>query len=102
MSNEQLIKQVRARYDHHRNKNILREKYEAKMLFAYAGGMWRAGPELLAMLEFAPDQDNVILPDDYGNPVKVDYAEFRDLVEMRWQEQMTAWLLEYEENRKLR
>ena len=47
MNTDNLIAHARARFDHAAARRVLKEKYEAKMLFAHAGGMWRAGPELL-------------------------------------------------------
>jgi hypothetical protein len=47
MNTDQLIKTSRARFDHAAARRLLKEKYQAKMLFAYGGGMWTAGPTLL-------------------------------------------------------
>ena len=41
---------VRYYFDRDAAKQALKEKYEAKMLFAYGDGMWKAGPELLGVL----------------------------------------------------
>ena len=41
MDTENLIAHARARFDHVAAKRVLKEKYEARMLFALAGGMWR-------------------------------------------------------------
>jgi len=101
MDTDQLIAHVRARFDHETQKRLLREKYEAKMLFAHAGGMWRAGPELQTTLLTCPDADAVIL-DLYETPVKICTQELLSLSQQRWQEQMTAWLIEFESLRKQR
>ena len=71
------------------------------MLFAYAGGMWRAGPELLTVLATCPDEHAVLL-DLYENPVKVDVRELELAAQQRWQEQMNAWLVEHETNNQRR
>ncbi len=102
METEALIAHARARFDHAAAKRILREKYQARMLFAYAGGMWRAGPELLALLQSVPIQDDIVLLDLYENPVKISPLELQHLALDRWQEQMNAWLVEHEENNKRR
>ena len=57
MDTENLIAHARARFDHATAKRVLREKYEAKMIFAHDGGMWRAGPELLNILATVPPGD---------------------------------------------
>ena len=96
MDTENNIKQSRTRFDHNQARQILREKYEAKMLFAYNGGMWRAGPELLMTIAVCPDEDAVLI-DEYGNPVQINTLELELLAQQRWQEQMNAWLLEFTE-----
>ena len=102
METEKLVAHARARFDHAAARRILKEKYEARMLFAYAGGMWRAGPELLALLQSVPIQDDIVLLDLYENPVKVSPLELQHLALDRWQEQMNAWLVEHEANNKKR
>ena len=101
MDTDNLIAHARARFDHEAAKRVLKEKYQAKMLFAYGGGMFQAGPELQTTLLTCPSPEAVIL-DLYENPVQVDTKELYAQSQQRWQEQMTAWLVEYEENRKKR
>ena len=101
MDTDNLVAHARARFDHAVAKRILKEKYEAKMLFAYAGGMWRAGPELQTTLLTCPGRDAVLL-DLYENPVRVDTKELYAQSQQRWQEQMNAWLVEHEANNKRR
>lgn len=101
MDTQNLIQHARARFDHEAAKRILKEKYEAKMLFAYNDGMWRAGPELLTTLSVCPD-DQAVLLDLYDNPIMVIPQELTEIAQRRWQEQMNAWLVEYNETRKKR
>lgn len=102
MDTNALVAHARARFDHAVAKRILKEKYQAKMLFAYRGGMWRAGPELLTVLQSVPVEDDVVLLDLYENPIKISPLELQHLAFERWQEQMNAWLVEYEANSKKR
>lgn len=102
MNTDSLIAHSRARFEHAAAKRILKEKYQAKMAFAYAGGMWQAGPELLTLLQATPVEDQIVILDLYGNPVKVDPVELQHLAFDRWQEQMNAWLIEYNELGKKR
>jgi hypothetical protein len=95
MDTDALTQHIRSRFDHESQKRILREKYEAKMLFAHAGGMWRAGPELQTTLLTCPDTEAVLL-DLYQNPVRVTVTELMQLSQQRWQEQLAAWLTESE------
>ena len=96
MNTEQLIAHGRARFDHVAARRMLKEKYQARMVFAYAGGMWCAGPELLNILATVPPGDAVVL-DLYETPVQVQPEELRSLAMQRWQEQMNAWLVEHTE-----
>ena len=101
MSTNDLVAFSRARFAHSSAKRLLREKYEARLLFAHSGGMWKAGPELQTTILTCPGATAVIL-DLYENPVKVAPIELKHLAEQRWQEQMNAWLVEYNELNKNR
>ena len=102
MNTDQLISHARARFDHASAKRVLKEKYQAKMLFAYRGGMWRAGPELNNMIFTCGRVGEVVLPDQYENPIQINTAELMSLSQERWNEQMNAWHVEYEELSKKR
>ena len=102
MDINELISHSRARFDHHQAKVVLKEKYQAKMTFAYGGGMWRAGPELQSTIFTCGKIGEVVLLDLYETPVKIDTKELMALSQQRWQEQMNAWLVEYEESNKNR
>lgn len=98
MDNIQAV--IKKRFDHDAAKQILSEKYEAKMLFAAFGGMWKAGPDLLSILfqyNDCPTSTQIVLLDEYGNPCQVMVFELYDLTKERWQEQMNAWYLEFGE-----
>jgi hypothetical protein len=101
MNTDELVAHARARFDHAAARRTLKEKYQAKLTFAHAGGMWSAGPELLAVLAACTGPTSVVL-DLYNTPVKVVPNEFRDQVRTHWQEQMNAWLIEHEELNKNR
>ena len=101
MDTDDLIAHARARFDHVAAKRLLKEKYQARMVFAHAGGMWRAGPELINILATVPPGDAVLL-DLYENPVQVRPEELRGLAMLRWQEQMNSWLVEHDELSKKR
>jgi len=97
MDTEALVAHARARFDHAAARRVLKEKYEARMVFAHAGGMWRAGPDLLTtLLACAQDKDVVIL-DLYETPVQITVTELFALAHERWQEQMKAWKVEWDQ-----
>ena len=95
MDTEQLVAHGRARFEHAAARRLLKERYQAKMMFAHAGGMWQAGPELQTNLMCCTDAEAVLL-DLYDTPVRIDPRELLALSQQRWQEQITAWLIEYE------
>jgi hypothetical protein len=99
---DEIIKEARARFDHASARLILKEKYEARMIFAYREGMWRAGPELLTLLQALPVDDEVVILDLYENPIRVNPVELQYTAIERWQEQMNAWHVEFEQNSRQR
>lgn len=101
MDTDALTNHIRSRFDHASARRVMREKYEAKMLFAHAGGMWRAGPELQTTLLTCPDSEAVVL-DLYQTPIRINTKELLALSQQRWQEQMTAWQIEYQEQARKR
>jgi hypothetical protein len=96
MDTETLVAHARARFDHAAARRVLKEKYQSRMVFAHGDGMWRAGPELQATLLTCPDSEAVIL-DLYENPVKINTQELFAQSQQRWQEQMNAWQVEWQE-----
>ncbi len=102
MDTNALIAHARARFDHVAAKRVLKEKYQARMVFAYSGGLFKAGPELLTLLHACPVEDSIVILDLYENPVKVNPLELQHIAQDRWQEQMNAWLIEYDELSKKR
>jgi hypothetical protein len=101
MDTDALIAHARTRFDHETSRRVLKEKYQARMLFAHRGGMWRAGPELIVLLATVPPGDAVVL-DLYETPVQVNPEQLRGLAMQLWQEQMNAWLVEFDQQRQLR
>ena len=97
MNTEDLVAHARARFDHVAARRVLKEKYSARMLFAYQGGMFRAGPELLTVLHACPVENDIVILDIYENPVQVNPGELQRLAHDRWQEQMNAWLVEHDQ-----
>jgi len=102
MNTDNLVAHGRARFEHAAARRTLKEKYQAKLTFAHAGGMWQAGPELNNMIFTCGRMGEIVLPDLYDNPIKVDSKELMALSQERWNEQMNAWLVDYEELNKNR
>jgi len=102
MNTNELVAHGRARFEHATARRTLKEKYQGKLTFAYRGGMWRAGPELNATIFTCGRMGEVVLLDLYETPVKIDTKELMSLSQERFNEQMNAWLVEYEELNKNR
>lgn len=96
MDTDTLITSARARFDHAAAKKILREKYQAKLVFAYQGGMFRTTPEMIMFLSLHGDQ-LIVVQDLYETPVQVNARELCEIMRARWQEQMNAWFVEHQE-----
>lgn len=96
MNTENIVAHARARFDHATAKRVLKEKYQAKLIFAYNGGMFRATPELLAFVQSWPIEE-LYLADLYDNPVEVDKQVFLVKLQQHYHEQMNAWHVEFEE-----
>lgn len=96
MDTDTIIAHARARFDHAAARRLLREKYQAKLVFGHNGGMFRASPEMITFLSLYDDQ-RIVIQDLYENPIEVSARELGNQMRQRWQEQMTAWYLEYEQ-----
>ena len=101
MNTDELIAQSKARFEHAVARQVLKEKYQAKLLFASQGGMWRADPELLNLLHVF-NIDEVVILDLYDTPVRVNPKELYSTAVSHWQEQMNAWLADFEEQSRNR
>jgi hypothetical protein len=102
MDIDNLIAHGRSRFDHAAAKRTLKEKYQGKLIFAYNGGMFKAGPELINILKASEGQQGLYILDLYETPVIVDYKELLNLAQTRWQETMKLWFEEHEQLSKNR
>ena len=98
---DNLTQKIKARFDHEAAKQVLREKYEAKLLFAHQGGMFRADADLIVLLNSFDSEDIVIL-DEFQNPVKVNRQSLLKEAKQRHQEQLNAWSVELAEQSRQR
>lgn len=100
MDTNKLTATIRSRFEHAAARKSLKEKYQAKMVFGWNGGMFRASPEMITFLNLYGDE-RIVIQDLYETPVMVNARELCEIMRSRWQEQMNAWLVEHEElNRK--
>jgi hypothetical protein len=96
MNTDELVTHSRARFDHHQARRVLKEKYQAKMHFAFGGGMFCASAEMITFLSLYHDQQ-IVIQDLYETPVQVNAAELCNIMKERFQEQMNAWLTDYQQ-----
>lgn len=101
MDTKKLVAHARTRFEHSAAKRTLKEKYQSKMIFGWSGGMFRATPDMITFLSLYGDE-RIVIQDLYETPIEVNARELCDLMRVRWQEQMNAWLVEYEELSKKR
>ena len=102
MDIDNLVAHSRVRFDHSVAKRTLKEKYENRLIFAYAGGMFRADHELINTVKSVPNISEMVIQDMYGNPVKINTYELSNIAIDLWQSTMQQWLVEYQELNKKR
>ena len=77
MDTKTLITEAKARFAHNSAKDYLKEKYNAKLLVAEQGGLWRADQETISFLTSFLNEE-VVLMDTFDNPVKVNRQDKKD------------------------
>lgn len=100
MINE-LVEQIKQSTDYQTNKQILREKIQTDLHFAYNSGLFKASPELIAFLN-CYDLDEMYIEDTYQNPIRVNREELLALAKEHYQMAMNAWHIQHEELKRAR
>lgn len=101
MDTKQLIKDAKTRFDHNTAKQLLKEKYQAKLLVANQGGLWKATPELIGYLKLN-QHEKVIVTDIYDNPTLVIRLQLLNSLIETYEKTMQEWLADFEELKKNR
>jgi hypothetical protein len=94
MDTNQLVKDVKARFNINFQKQQLREKYTAKLIFADQGGLWKATPELIGFLSIS-DKTHTVILDSYENPIRVDINQLHKKLRETYNVVMEQWHAEY-------
>ena len=97
----QLVEQVKQATDYQINKQILREKIQSDLHFAYNGGLFKATQELIGFLN-AWDSEEIFVEDTYQNPIKVNRQELLTLAMQHYQMAINAWHVQHEEIKRAR
>ena len=96
MNTKSLIAEAKARFAHNSAKDYLKEKYEAKLLVADQGGLWKADQQTIAFVT-ASLSDELVLIDTFGNPVKVNRYDLAVKLEQTYNNVMEEWYQEWKE-----
>jgi len=96
MDTKTLLAEARARFNHNSAKAYLKEKYEAKLLIAEQGGLWKADQQTIAFVT-ASLNDELVLIDTFGNPVKVNRYDLAVKLEQTYNNVMEEWYQEWKE-----
>lgn len=97
MDTKTLIAEAKARFAHNSAKEYLREKYEAKLLVAEQGGLWKADQQTISFLKEWQISDEIVLIDTFNNPVKVNRTKLLLVLQDTYQAVMNAWHDEWKE-----
>lgn len=101
MDTKTLIKEAKARFDHNSAKQLIKEKYQQKLIVANQSGLWEATPELIGYLSINP-ADTVFLLDSYENPVLVNRTVLLEVLNKTYNDTMALWHKELQELRQFR
>jgi hypothetical protein len=101
MDTNTLLTDIKARFAHNSAKAYLKEKYEAKLIVADQGGLWKADQQTISFLScFTVDE--VVLMDTFNNPVKVDREKLLSVLINMYDTVMQEWHQEWQELEKKR
>jgi hypothetical protein len=96
MDTNTLLTDVKARFAHNSAKAYLKEKYEAKLIVADQGGLWKADQQTISFLASSV-RINLVIIDTFGNPVKVNRQQLLDVLESAYVNVMKEWHKEWQE-----
>jgi hypothetical protein len=99
MDTKTLIAETKARFIHNSAKQYLTEKYNAKLIVAEQGGLWKADQQTIAFLSVMINDydDRVVIMDTFDNPVLVDRSELMSKLKQVYNSVMLEWYNEWKE-----
>lgn len=97
MDTKTLISEAKARFAHNSAKEYLREKYEAKLLVAEQGGLWKADIQTITFLKSWQVTGEVVLIDTFNNPIRIDRIKLLLKLQDTYQSVMDEWHDEWKE-----
>jgi hypothetical protein len=96
MDTKTLIAETKARFIHNSAKQYLTEKYNAKLIVAEQGGLWKADQQTISFLA-ASVVDEVVVIDTFDNPVLVNRSELLVKLSEVYNTVMLEWHTEWKE-----
>ena len=96
MDTKTLIAEAKARFIHNSAKHYLAEKYNAKLIVADQGGLWKADQQTITFLASFLNKE-VVLIDTFDNPVRVNRQELMDKLCETYKSVMDEWYNEWKE-----
>ena len=96
MDTKELLKEIKARFNHNLAKDYLKDKYESKLIFADQNGLWKVTPEFLTFLRTSTEE-SVVLVDTYNNPVIVQRVKLLEKADKLYTDTMTEWANEWKQ-----
>jgi len=97
MDTKSLVVAARARFNHNSAKAYLKEKYDAKLLVADQGGLWKADQQTITFLSSFLNIKEIVLVDTFDNPVRVNRQELMDKLCETYKTVMDEWYSEWKE-----
>jgi len=99
MDTKTLLAEARARFNHNSAKAYLAEKFNAKLIVAEQGGLWKADQQTISFLSImiSDYDDRVVLMDTFQNPVLVDRNELLSKLKSVYNTVMAEWYNEWKE-----
>jgi hypothetical protein len=94
MDTKTLINEAKARFNHNSAKAYLKDKYESKLIVADQNGLWSANIATINFLTSSAE-DEVILIDNFNNPVKINRQSLLDKLNTVYKAIMEEWYTEW-------
>lgn len=101
MDTKSIIAEAKAKFDHNSSKDYLKDKYNAKLLLAEQGGLWKLSSEFISMLASYP-KDQVVLIDTYSNPIQVNRIQILESAVSKYESVMAEYIEEHNQLKKNR
>jgi hypothetical protein len=90
-----------SKFKHALYRKNLQERIEAQLAVAHNGGLFKASQTLISFL-YSWDTENIILEDEYHNPIKCDRLKLLASLKEAYQFALNSWHVDFENSKKIR